>query len=58
MGALRAAAAAAAFALVGGVQAADLKIIDIKAYAFLEHNRAASCLPIRAARAPTSEPSV
>jgi hypothetical protein len=36
MGALRAAAAAAAFALAGGVQAADLKIVDIKAYAFLE----------------------
>jgi hypothetical protein len=37
MGALRAAAAVAAFALVGGVQAADLKIVDVKAYAFLEH---------------------
>ena len=37
MGALRAAAAAFSFALVGGVQAADLKIVDVKAYAFLEH---------------------
>jgi hypothetical protein len=37
MGALRAAVAVAAFALVGGVQAADLKIIDIRAYLFLEH---------------------
>jgi hypothetical protein len=36
MGALRAAAAVAGFALVGGVQAAELKIVDIKAYAFLE----------------------
>jgi len=36
MSALRA-AAAASFALVGGVQAADLKIVDVKAYAFLEH---------------------
>ena len=36
MGALRAAAAAAALAFVGGVQAAELKIVDIKAYAFLE----------------------
>jgi len=37
MSALRAAAAAFSFALVGGVQAADLKIVDVKAYAFLEH---------------------
>jgi hypothetical protein len=37
MGALRAAVAVAAFALVGGVQAADLKIVDIRAYLFLEH---------------------
>ncbi len=37
MGALRAAAAAFSFALVGGVQAAELKIVDVKAYAFLEH---------------------
>jgi hypothetical protein len=37
MGAHRAAAAAFSFALVGGVQAADLKIVDVKAYAFLEH---------------------
>jgi hypothetical protein len=37
MGALRAAAAAFSFALVGGVHAADLKIVDVKAYAFLEH---------------------
>jgi hypothetical protein len=36
MGALRAAAAVAGFALVGSVQAAELKIVDIKAYAFLE----------------------
>ena len=34
MGALRAAAAAFSFALVGGVQAAELKIVDVKAYAF------------------------
>jgi hypothetical protein len=37
MGALRAAAAVAVFALFGGARAADLKIVDIKAYAFLEH---------------------
>jgi hypothetical protein len=37
LSALRAAAAACSFALVGGVQAADLKIVDVKAYAFLEH---------------------
>jgi hypothetical protein len=30
-------AAAAALALVGGAEAAELKIVDIKAYAFLEH---------------------
>jgi hypothetical protein len=34
---LRAAAAVAALSIVGSVQAAELKIVDIKAYAFLEH---------------------
>jgi hypothetical protein len=37
MGASRSAIAAASFALAGAVQAADLKIVDVKAYAFLEH---------------------
>jgi hypothetical protein len=37
MDGLRAAAAAAALALVGGAEAAELKIVDVKAYAFLEH---------------------
>ena len=37
MGALRAAAAVVSFALVGGAEAAQLKIVDVKAYAFLEH---------------------
>ncbi len=37
MSALRAAAAVASLALTGGVQAAELKIVDVKAYAFLEH---------------------
>jgi hypothetical protein len=37
MGALHAAAAAVSFALIGGAQAAQLKIIDVKAYVFLEH---------------------
>jgi hypothetical protein len=37
LSALRAVAAAFSFALAGGVEAADLKIIDVKAYAFLEH---------------------
>jgi hypothetical protein len=36
MSALRA-AAAVCFAVVGRAQAADLKIVDVKAYAFLEH---------------------
>lgn len=39
-GALRAAAVVAAFALAGGVQAADPKITDIKACAFLERQPA------------------
>ena len=34
---LRAAAAAVSLALAGGGQAAELKIVDVKAYAFLEH---------------------
>jgi hypothetical protein len=37
MSALRAGAAVIAFVLAGGAQAAQLKIIDVKAYAFLEH---------------------
>ena len=37
MQAFRAAVAAASFAVVGGVHAAELKIVDVKAYAFLEH---------------------
>jgi hypothetical protein len=37
MGALHAAAAVVSFALAGGAEAAQLKIIDVKAYAFLEH---------------------
>jgi hypothetical protein len=37
MSRLRAAAAAAILALAGGAQAADLKIVEVKAYAFLEH---------------------
>jgi hypothetical protein len=37
MSALWAAAAVASLALTGGVQAAELKIVDVKAYAFLEH---------------------
>ncbi len=34
---IQAAAAAAALALAGGAQAAELKIVDVKAYVFLEH---------------------
>jgi hypothetical protein len=34
---LQAAAAAMALALCGGADAAELKIVDVKAYAFLEH---------------------
>jgi hypothetical protein len=37
MSALRVIAAATSLALAGTAQAADLKIIDVKAYAFLEH---------------------
>ena len=37
MGAFRSAVAVLFFALAGGVQAAELKIVDVKAYAFLEH---------------------
>ncbi len=37
MRAFKAMAAATALALAGAAQAADLKIIDVKAYAFLEH---------------------
>jgi hypothetical protein len=37
MSALRAVAAVASLALAGGAQAADLKIVDVKAYLFLEH---------------------
>ncbi len=37
MSVLWAAAAAASLALAGTVQAAELKIVDVKAYAFLEH---------------------
>jgi hypothetical protein len=37
MGALHAAAAVISFAFAGGVEAAQLKIVDVKAYAFLEH---------------------
>jgi hypothetical protein len=37
MSALRVIAAATSLALAGAAQAADLKIIDVKAYAFLEH---------------------
>jgi hypothetical protein len=37
MGGLRAAAAAAALAFTGGAEGAELKIVDIRAYAFLEH---------------------
>src|SRR5277367_235603 len=37
MGALRAAAAVLSFALGGGAEAAQFKIVDVKAYAFLEH---------------------
>jgi hypothetical protein len=37
MGALRAVGAAAAIAFVCGAEAAELKIVDVKAYAFLEH---------------------
>jgi hypothetical protein len=37
MSALRVVAAATSLALAGAAQAADLKIIDVKAYAFLEH---------------------
>jgi hypothetical protein len=37
MSALRAAAAIASMALAGGAEAAELKIVDIKAYVFLEH---------------------
>ena len=37
MSALRAAAAVMSFALAGGAQGAELKIVDVKAYAFLEH---------------------
>jgi hypothetical protein len=37
MSALWAAAAVASLALTGGVHAAELKIVDVKAYAFLEH---------------------
>jgi hypothetical protein len=39
MGVLRVSVAAAvvSFALVGGAEAAQLKIVDVKAYAFLEH---------------------
>jgi hypothetical protein len=44
LSALRAAAAAFILALAGGVHAADLKIVDVKAYAFLEH--AGDCLTI------------
>jgi hypothetical protein len=37
MSTLGAAAAAAVLALAGGAHAAELKIVDVKAYAFLEH---------------------
>ena len=37
MGGVRVAAAVVSFALVGGAEAAQLKIVDVKAYAFLEH---------------------
>jgi hypothetical protein len=37
MSTLPAAAAAAFLGLAGGAQAAELKIVDVKAYAFLEH---------------------
>jgi hypothetical protein len=37
MGSFHAAAAVVSFALAGGAEAAQLKIIDVKAYAFLEH---------------------
>jgi hypothetical protein len=37
MGAVRAAAAVVSFLAVGGAEAAQLRIVDVKAYAFLEH---------------------
>jgi hypothetical protein len=37
MSAFRSAVAAAVLLLAGGAQAAELKIVDVKAYAFLEH---------------------
>ena len=37
MDGVRVAAAVISFALVGGAEAAQLKIVDVKAYAFLEH---------------------
>jgi hypothetical protein len=37
MGAVRAAAAVVSFLAVGGAEAAPLRIVDVKAYAFLEH---------------------
>jgi hypothetical protein len=38
MGGLRVAAAVASFLVVGGAEAAQLKIVDVKAYAFLEQS--------------------
>jgi len=37
MNLVRAAVAALSFAIAGGAEAAEIKVVDIKAYAFLEH---------------------